>query len=109
MNLISIAKSRGFKMALACAAVAVIPNVAFATTDLSKQVLDETSASLKRIVTSLATVLQVGLGIAALVTLVFVVINLLKGEREAASKIGWWVVGLAIGFGAITVVANLIK
>ena len=32
--------------------------------------------------------------------------NVFKQEREAATKLIWWVVGLAVGFGLLTALAN---
>ena len=37
-----------------------------------------------------------------------VIFNMFKGEREAASKLGWWVAGFAIGFVLIEVVKNVV-
>ena len=110
MKSISLLRSKPAKFGFAGFVAAVASSVnAFAEQDLANAVLTDTSERLSGLVVNLVSVLQVGLGIAALVTVVFVVINILKGEREAASKIAWWVVGLAIGFGALTVVAALIK
>ncbi len=72
------------------------------------QVLTESKSKLQELIESLVQLLQVVLGLGALVTLVMVIFNILKGEREAAQKIAWWVVGLTIGFVLITVVKNLV-
>lgn len=76
--------------------------------NIGSEILDASADAMKSIVTNLVKVLQIALGVGALVTLVLVVFNILKGEREAAQKIGWWVVGLALGFALISVVANQI-
>ena len=72
------------------------------------EVLNSSKEQLVDLVDSLVSLLQVVLGLGALVTLVMVIFNILKGEREAAQKIAWWVVGLTIGFVLITVVKNLV-
>lgn len=72
------------------------------------EVLTQSKTKLQELIESLVQLLQVVLGLGALVTLVMVIFNILKGEREAAQKIAWWVVGLTIGFVLITVVKNLV-
>lgn len=63
----------------------------------------------KNLINSLVRFLQIGLGIAALVTLVMVIYNLFKQEREAATKLIWWVVGLAVGFGLMTALSGMLQ
>ena len=60
----------------------------------------------KGLINNIVRFLQIGLGIAALVTLVMTIYNVFKQEREAATKLVWWVVGLAIGFALLTILAN---
>lgn len=74
--------------------------------DIGGTILDESTSAMSRLLTGFGRFLQVALGLGALVTLVIVIFNVFKGEREAAQKIGWWVVGLALGFTLITVVIN---
>lgn len=57
--------------------------------------------------TSFVSLLKIVLGIGALITLVMVIFNIFKGEREAAQKMAWWVVGLSVGFALIAIVPNL--
>ena len=94
-----------------CSAAVALGNAstAFAQANIGEQVLDQSANSMVGLVNYLVRVLQVALGLGALVTLVIVVFNLFKGEREAAQKIAWWVVGLALGFALLTVVANIIN
>lgn len=46
----------------------------------------------------MADLLKYVLGIGALCTLIGIIINVMKGEREAAEKLLYWTLGLAIGF-----------
>lgn len=71
------------------------------------QALSQAGNSMSSLIQSLARVVQIALALGALVTLIMVIYNVFKGEREAASKIAWWVVGLALGFTLVTVVVNL--
>ena len=93
-----------------CSAAVAFGNAstALAQANIGETVLNESADSMKNLVGSLVRVLQVALGLGALVTLVIVVFNLFKGEREAAQKVAWWVVGLALGFALLTVVATVI-
>lgn len=58
---------------------------------------------------SLARLLQIIIGIGALFVLVLIVFRILQGDKEAAAKLGWWLVGLAFGFTMITVLAEIAK
>lgn len=78
---------------------------AFAQVDGAELLNAGTSAG-QQLLTALVRFLQIGLGLAALVTLVMTIYNVFKQEREAATKLIWWVVGLAIGFGLLTALAN---
>lgn len=68
--------------------------------------LDEGTRAGQSLVQSLVRFLQIGLGIAALVTLVVAIYNLFKQEREAATKLIWWFVGLAVGFAVLLALGN---
>lgn len=81
---------------------------AFAQSNIGSDLLNSSADSMKGLVFGLVRVLQIALGLGALVTLVLVIFNVFKGEREAAQKIGWWVIGLALGFALISVVASRI-
>ena len=72
------------------------------------QILDSVSNKMSNLGDALANVVQYGLLAGALVTLVLLVFNLLKGERESATKLGWWVFGLSFGFAAVAVIRSLI-
>lgn len=100
----------GAKVALCSLMVALIGgvNTAFAQIDGS-QMLDAGTSAGKNLIASLVRFLQIGLGIGALVTLVMVIYNLFKQEREAAIKLVWWVVGLAVGFALMTALSNMLQ
>ena len=72
-----------------------------------QQVLQSANSSLQGLGTSLVTLLKTVLGLGALVMLVIVIFKVLKGDREAAEKLAWWVAGFTIGFVLITVVQNV--
>lgn len=56
----------------------------------------------------MATLLKYVLGIGALCTLVGIVINLMKGEKESAEKLIYWTLGLSVGFTLIAILeANM--
>ena len=105
----------GAKMALATIAAGFVAGtqqvMAFAPSDggqMGQQILNQTESAMSSLVTSIIGVLQILLGIAALVSLFVVIYNIFKQERDAAQKAIWWVVGLAAGWAAMTVVGNLI-
>lgn len=76
--------------------------------NMGSQVLESASGSLRGLVANMIGFLQILLGIAALVSLFVVIYNVFKQERDAAQKAIWWVVGLAAGWAAMTVVGSLI-
>ena len=88
-------------------------NVAFGqsmdASNPGKTILSDSTKKLQGLLTDVTKLLQVILGLGALVTLVMVIFNIFKGEREAATKIAWWVAGLTLGFVLITVVASLVQ
>lgn len=45
-----------------------------------------------------AGVLKIVIIIGALITLVMLVLKIMSGDKESASKLGWWTVGLSLGF-----------
>ncbi len=75
---------------------------------MGQSILSNTESALSQLVGNIIGVLQILLGIAALVSLFVVIYNIFKQERDAAQKAIWWVVGLAAGWAAMTVVGNLI-
>lgn len=87
-------------------AVSGVP--AFAQDGAGNEVISTVNSQLRGMFDNIVQLLQIVLGIGALVTLVMVLFQVFKGEREAASKIAWWVAGLAVGFVLITVVKNIV-
>lgn len=98
------------RQAVCCMALFLICTVAFGGTpgQEGQDLLNNVTGSLVSIVETIVNLLRVVLGIAALITLVIVVLKLSKDEREAAEKIAWWVAGLTVGFVLLTVVKGLI-
>ena len=92
------------------AALASGSQMAFAQAqdNLGKSILNTTQSTLSGLVYDIIGVVQVLLGIAAIVSLFVVVYNIWKQERDAAKKAIWWVVGLAAGWAALFVVGRLI-
>ena len=76
--------------------------------NLGKDILNGTQQSIADLVTDIIGVVQVLLAVAAIVSLFVVIYNIWKQERDAAQKAIWWVVGLAAGWAALTVIGNLV-
>lgn len=99
-----------FRLAFCTAMVALVSLPAFAQVSdtFGQQVLDQSSNALVGIVSSVVRLLRIVLGLGALVTLAMVIFNVMKGEREAATKVAAWVIGLTIGFVLLSVVQKLV-
>lgn len=91
------------------AGLMLISPLAQAQINLGEQVLSESKEAMTDLLDSLVELLQVVMGIGAIVVLAIVIFQVFKGEREAAQKLAWWVVGLTLGFTLLTVVSNLIS
>lgn len=76
--------------------------------DDGNAVLQQISNSMGSMVGSVITIARIGLIIGGAILLIMVIFNLFKGERDAAGKLGWWVVGLAIGIGILTILEGLV-
>lgn len=55
----------------------------------------------------LASVLLGALGLAGMVSLVIVVVNIIQGDRDAAKKASVWLISLLVGFTLLSVIRNL--
>lgn len=77
--------------------------------DMGRQVIQGATSALQGIVEDVVKLLQVVMGLGAIVVLGIVIFQVFQGEREAAKKLAWWVAGLTIGFVLLTVVSNLIR
>lgn len=79
-----------------------------AQTNIGTKVITEVSKEGRNVITSLVELMQVLIVIAGIGTLATVVFKVVKGDREAAEKIAWWLGGLIIGFVLLQVVQTLI-
>ena len=84
-------------------------SVAAGQSSIGSEVLDSASDELTGLLTSLVRLLQIVMGLGALVVLAMVIFKIFKGDREAAEKLAWWVAGLALGFVLISVVAGIVR
>lgn len=102
-----ISKARYGVGALALTIGSVVPAAAV-DENLGKAVIDESAAALYDLLESVVTLLQIVMGLGAIVVLAIVIFKVFKGDREAAEKLAWWVAGLTLGFVLLIVVKNLI-
>ena len=101
---------RKAKIALLSFGATLLAPVAQAqSTNLGDEVLTESRNALVELMDSLVSLMQVVMGLGAIVVLAIVIFQVFKGEREAAQKLAWWVVGLTLGFTLLTVVSNLVQ
>lgn len=113
-NFVSNLSNRG-RYALSCVAVAGCKAVvgitsAFAQADnVGAQLIDGANQSMKSLAQSVVSFLRIVMGIGALIALVLAIINFIKGERDAAQKVGYWVIGLAVGFVFLSILGNMIQ
>ena len=98
------------KYAYACMmlAFAAVP-MALAQTDdsVSQAILNGTEQGLQGIVPGIIRVLKIIVIIGGAISLLLVVFNIIQGERDAAKKAGWWLVGLVLGFIVLTLLGNV--
>ena len=76
--------------------------------NLGEAVIEEATGALSDLVDSIVTLLQVVMGLGAIIVLAIVIFKVFKGDREAAEKLAWWVAGLTLGFVLLSVVSGLI-
>lgn len=74
--------------------------------DASTDLITKTKTKLSGLLKDLGDLFKVVIAIGALVALIMVIVNIMKGERDAASKAAYWLIGLVIGFIAISVVTG---
>ncbi len=99
---------RRAEIALLAMGLALISPFAAQAQNLGQAVIEDSTDALKELLDSVVTLLQVVMGLGAIVVLAIVIFQVFKGEREAAQKLAWWVVGLTLGFTLLTVVQGLI-
>lgn len=87
---------------------ALSSGLCFAQGGQGTAIVNGISTELRSMMDSFGTLLRIVLGIGALITLAMVIFNVLKGEREAAQKMAWWVVGLSVGFAMLSIIPNLV-
>lgn len=101
--------SNGLRVAVLTVIVGLVSGAPVMAQNEGQQVLDQATNSFSGLIDSLANFLRIALGAGALVMLVMAIYQLMKGERDAAQKLAYWVVGLALGFALISVVLNIIR
>lgn len=99
---------RRTEVALLSMGLALVSPVAAQAQNLGLDVIEGSTDALRELLDSVVTLLQVVMGLGAIVVLAIVIFQVFKGEREAAQKLAWWVVGLTLGFTLMTVVQGLI-
>lgn len=102
--------TRKAQLAVLTAAFSLASATGFAQSgdNLGQEVIEAATDGLTGLLDSVVTLLQVVMGLGAIVVLAIVVFKILKGDREAAEKLAWWIAGLTLGFVLLTVVSNLI-
>lgn len=96
-------------LSLGLTLISPIAGAQSSSSNLGIDVLDESNDALQDLLDSLVGLLQTVMGIGAIIVLAIVIFQVFKGEREAAQKLAWWVIGLTLGFTLLTVVSNLIR
>lgn len=96
------------EVALLSMGLALVSPVAAQAQNLGLDVIKGSTDALRELLDSVVTLLQVVMGLGAIIVLAIVIFQVFKGEREAAQKLAWWVVGLTLGFTLMTVVQGLI-
>lgn len=97
----------GIRVAVLTLMVSLFSSAPVLAQNEGQQVLQQATSSFSQLLDSLGRFLRVALGAGALIMLVMAVYQLMKGERDAAQKLAYWVVGLALGFALLTVVLNI--
>lgn len=69
----------------------------------------DANAGVGALMTDMSALLTVILGIMAMVSLVLIVLKLIQGDREAATKIVNWFVGFIFGSIVLTIITKYIK
>lgn len=56
---------------------------------------------------AIGKLMMVVMGIGALVVLVMIILRLMNGDKEAATKLFWWLIGLSFGFIMVAALSSL--
>ena len=87
-------------------ALTAAPAFAQVSDPISQRLIDGTATGLQGIVPGIVRVLKIIVLIGGAISLLLVVFNIIQGERDSAKKAGWWLVGLVIGFIALTLLGG---
>lgn len=74
--------------------------------NIGEEIGEAAASSMSSIGLIIARLFTGALLIGALVSLALAIINFMKGEREAASKLAYWFVGLMIGFALVAIIVS---
>lgn len=77
------------------------------TDPLTQKILDGGADAMNGVVPGIIRIMKIAVIIGGAISLLLVVFNIIQGERDAAKKAGWWVVGLALGFAVLTILGNM--
>lgn len=67
---------------------------------------DEAASGIYSLYSSVGRLLTIVMMLGALIVLAMIVVNIMKGEREAALKLAWWLLGLAFGLVMMSFLMN---
>ena len=74
---------------------------------VTEAILRGSSDSLAGIIPGIVKVLKYAVLIGGAISLLLVVFNIIQGERDAAKKAGWWLVGLGLGFAILSILETV--
>lgn len=74
---------------------------------VTQLILDNSAREVAGIVPGIIKVLKYAVLIGGAISLLLVVFNIIQGERDAAKKAGWWLVGLGLGFAILSVLETV--
>lgn len=78
-----------------------------ATDTITQSILDGSANQMAGIVPGIVRVLKYAVLIGGAISLLLVVFNIIQGERDAAKKAGWWLVGLGLGFAILSLLESI--
>lgn len=84
--------------AAACLSNSAFTSMAQSADGLGEMFINSTADTFQSIAGITVRLIRIILGLSALVLLVYAVLKILKGDREAMDKIVYWIVGLIVGF-----------
>ena len=92
----------------ACASSGAFTALAQSADGVGEIFIEQTTGQFQRIAGVTVRLIRVILGLGALVMLTYAVFKLLKGEKDAAEKVAYWIVGLVVGFLFLSLVQRYI-